>query len=254
MAILKIEYYSEVLGMNRPVNVIYPEASKVENYTGKDIPILYLLHGMSGNENSWLIRAGIDRLIRHTNVAVVMPSTDLGWYTKTKYGMDYFEATAHELPRVIHEFFPNLSEKREKTFIAGLSMGGYGAVKLGLATNKFSYVASLSGALKLPGHVTENPEYWQGIFGSEEEFKTSDDNLSNLIQHSDERPKIYAWCGAQDELYAGSNVFIEELKTLGYDVTYETSDGIHDWYYWTQKIDTVLEWLPIGYVREERKI
>ncbi|TKV34833.1 esterase family protein, partial [Citrobacter sp. TBCS-11] len=52
---------------------------------------LYLLHGMSGNENSWMIRSGIERLIRHTNLAIVMPSTDLGFYVNTTYGMNYFD-------------------------------------------------------------------------------------------------------------------------------------------------------------------
>ena len=108
MAVINIEYYSEVLGMNRKVNVIYPESSKVEDFTQTDIPVLYLLHGMSGNENSWIIRSGIERLIRHTNLAIVMPSTDLGFYVNTTYGMNYFDAIAHELPKVINNFFPNL--------------------------------------------------------------------------------------------------------------------------------------------------
>jgi putative tributyrin esterase len=255
MALLKIEYYSEVLGMNRPVNVLYPEASKtgVENAT--DIPVLYLLHGMSGNENSWLNRSGIDRLVRASNLAVVMPSTDLGFYTNTKYGMNYFDAIALELPKVIHNFFPNLSTKREKTFIAGLSMGGYGAVKLGLATDHFSYVASLSGALdfeRVAQEVAQKPEYWHGIFGSMEEFENSDNNLLVLAKQTLQRPKIYAWCGEQDFLFEGNNQMAVELKKLGFDITYETSAGKHDWYYWTQKIDRILDWLPIDYKREER--
>ncbi|MDR0299700.1 MAG: esterase family protein [Streptococcaceae bacterium] len=257
MALLKIEYYSEVLGMNRPVNVLYPEASKTGVKDATDIPVLYLLHGMSGNENSWLHRSGIDRLVRATNIAVVMPSTDLGFYTNTKYGMNYFDATAIELPKIIHNFFPNLSTKPEKNFIAGLSMGGYGAVKLGLATDKFSHVASLSGALDfetVAKEVPHNPDYWQGIFGSIEEFRNSDNNLLNLARHSKQRPKIYAWCGTEDFLFEENNKAIAEFKALGYDVVYETSAGKHDWYYWTQKIDTILDWLPIDYKREERKI
>ena len=258
MAVLKIEYYSEVLEMNRHFNLLYPEASKVENFTNQDIPVLYLLHGMSGDQNSWLERSGIDRLVRHTNVAVVMPSTDLGWYTKTRYGLDYFKATVEELPKVLQTFFPNLSTKREKTFIAGLSMGGYGAFKLALATDKFSYAASLSGALgfdNLELRFEDKPDYWTGIFGSQEDYDKSEiDNIENLAKISKSRPKMYAWCGRQDYLFAANNRVAEELKSLGYDLTYEISDGIHEWYYWTQMIDRVLEWLPINYQREERQI
>ena len=76
-----------------------------------------------------------------------MPSTDLAWYTNTNYGHRYYDAIVKELPEVLQRFFPNMSRKREKTFIAGLSMGGYGAYKIALKTNRFSYAASFSGAV-----------------------------------------------------------------------------------------------------------
>ncbi|PCR99375.1 alpha/beta hydrolase [Lactococcus fujiensis] len=258
MAIINLEYYSEVLGMNRNVKVIYPEASKVKGITESDIPVLYLLHGMSGNENSWLSRSGIDRLVRKTNVAIVMPSTDLGFYVNTTYGMNYFDATAIELPKVIHNFFPHLSTKREKNFIAGLSMGGYGAFRLALGTNSFSYAASLSGVLTFNGmedRFDENAAYWGGIFGNWEQFKGSDNEILSLAErYEGEKPKLFAWCGKQDELYLGNEFAASELKKMNFDLTYETSDGIHEWYYWTKMIERVFEWLPIDYVKEERAI
>ena len=151
MAFFKIEYNSKVLGMERQVNVIYPDASELTaaEVDDNDIPVLYLLHGMGGNENSWQKRTNIERLLRHTNLIVVMPSTDLGWYTNTASGLPYYDAIAIELPRVLKRFFPNMTNKREKTFIAGLSMGGYGAYKIALSTDKFSHAASFSGALAM---------------------------------------------------------------------------------------------------------
>ena len=106
MAILKINYFSEILGIVRDVNVIYPEAVKNpdKDVPLTDIPVLYLLHGMSGNQDTWLNRSGIDRLIRNTNLAIVMPSTDLAWYSNTTYGARYFDAIVEELPNVIHNF------------------------------------------------------------------------------------------------------------------------------------------------------
>ena len=147
MAVMKIEYYSQVLDMEWGVNVLYPDANRVEEPDCKDIPILYLLHGMSGNHNSWLKRTNVERLLRGTNLIVVMPNTSNGWYTDTQYGFDYYTALAEELPKILKRFFPNITSKREKTFIAGLSMGGYGCFKLALATNRFSHAASFSGAL-----------------------------------------------------------------------------------------------------------
>ena len=137
MAVMKIEYYSQVLDMEWGVNVLYPDANRVEEPDCKDIPVLYLLHGMSGNHNSWLKRTNVERLLRGTNLIVVMPNTSNGWYTNTQYGFDYYTALAEELPQVLKRFFPNMTSKREKTFIAGLSMGGYGCFKLALATNRF---------------------------------------------------------------------------------------------------------------------
>ncbi|WP_270740616.1 alpha/beta hydrolase [Lactococcus formosensis] len=256
MAIINIEYYSEVLGMNRKFNVIYPEASKTGVKDGNDIPVLYLLHGMSGNEDSWLIRTGIDRLIRHTQLAIVMPSTDLGFYTNTNYGMRYFDAIAKELPQVVHNFFPNLSTKREKNFIAGLSMGGYGAFKLALATEKFSYAASLSGALDmtdLKEQSAENEAYWTGIFGDLDHFNDSENSILYLAEHhTGEKPKLYSWCGEQDYLISGNNRAAQLLEEKGFELRYENAPGTHEWYYWTKQIETVLKWLPIDYKEEER--
>ena len=99
MAVMKIEYYSEALEMEWGVNVLYPDAARVDKPDDKDIPVLYLLHGMNGNHNSWLKRSNIERLVRSTNLIVVMPNTSNGWYTDTQYGFNYYEAIAEELPR-----------------------------------------------------------------------------------------------------------------------------------------------------------
>lgn len=127
MAHLEVNYYSQVLGMDRTMNVILPELSDhnptwtVE--TLQDIPVLYLLHGMSGDQSTWQRRTDIERLVRQTPLAIIMPSTDLAWYTNTQYGLNYFDAIAKELPEKVASFFPQLSTKRSKNFVAGLSMG-----------------------------------------------------------------------------------------------------------------------------------
>lgn len=87
------------------MNVLYPDANRVEEPDCKDIPVLYLLHGMSGNHNSWLKRTNVERLLRGTNLIVVMPNTSNGWYTDTQYGFDYYTALAEELPQVLKRFF-----------------------------------------------------------------------------------------------------------------------------------------------------
>lgn len=262
MALLKIDYFSEVLNMVRTVNVIYPEAIKNpdQDVATTDIPVLYLLHGMSGNQDSWLTRTGIERLVRNTNLAVVMPATDLAWYTNTTYGARYYDAIVSELPKVLHNFLPNLSVKREKNFIAGLSMGGYGAFKIALASNQFSYAASLSGALSFENVITDDlgdMSYWQGVFGELDKFDESPHSVQKLAAEFEgtfgtDKPILYAWCGHQDFLYEANNYAVKDLENKGFDITYETSDGTHEWYYWTKMIDRVLAFLPIKYNQEER--
>ncbi|VPG28667.1 esterase [Streptococcus pneumoniae] len=229
MAVMKIEYYSQVLDMEWGVNVLYPDANRVEEPECEDIPVLYLLHGMSGNHNSWLKRTNVERLLRGTNLIVVMPNTSNGWYTDTQYGFDYYTALAEELPQVLKRFFPNMTSKREKTFIAGLSMGGYGCFKLALATNRFSHAASFSGALSFQNFSPES-----------------------LDKKSDKKTKLWAWCGEQDFLYEANNLAVKNLKKLGFDVTYSHSAGTHEWYYWEKQLEVFLTTLPIDFKLEER--
>ncbi|GMA70463.1 hypothetical protein GCM10025879_17090 [Leuconostoc litchii] len=136
-------------------------------------------------------------------------------------------------------------------------MGGYGAFKLALGTNKFSYAASLSGALV--GQAREEDflsmgklPYWEGIFGSFKDFSGSKNDLLALANQCEKRPELYAWIGEQDFLKPMNDQTIATLKQLNYDIVYETAPGKHEWYYWNKQIERVLEWLPIDYVQEER--
>lgn len=265
MAFLQINYYSNVLGMDRVMNVILPELSEHNpqwtNTVLQDIPVLYLLHGMSGDQAVWQRRTNIERLVRQTPVAIIMPSTDLAWYTNTQYGMHYFDALFEELPQKVAELLPQISTKREKNFVAGLSMGGYGAFKMAFSGQKFSYAASLSGALlgdpNFPERDTwQNSAYWQGIFGNLDKFMGSENDVLTLAtkqaDSQQQLPQLYAWIGEQDFLYDNNEQAIAHFKTLGYDVTFETDPGEHEWYYWDKKIERVLEWLPIDYQPEKR--
>ncbi|MCS8587097.1 alpha/beta hydrolase [Leuconostoc citreum] len=265
MAYLQINYYSQILGMDRIMHVILPELSdhnpQWTNTDLQDIPVLYLLHGMSGDQAVWSRRTSIERLVRQTPVAIVMPSTDLAWYTNTQYGMAYFDALLQELPEKVATLLPQLSRRREKNFVAGLSMGGYGAFKIAFSSQQFSYAASLSGALmgnpNFPERSTwQNDAYWRGIFGDLSKFEGSENDLLALAQQQTQQqtnlPKLYAWIGEEDYLFENNQQSIAQIKALGYDVVFETSHGEHEWYYWDKQIERVLEWLPINYQQEKR--
>ncbi|MGT2830021.1 alpha/beta hydrolase [Streptococcus hillyeri] len=252
MAFMKIEYSSEVLKQDRQVTVIYPECG-----VGEDIPVLYLLHGMNGNENSWNNHSNVQRLVKKTNLIVVMPNCDNGWYTNTASGMAYYDAIAIELPQVLRRFFPNMTTKRDKTFIAGLSMGGYGALKIALTTNQFSWAGSFSGALftdeTILEHTTENETpYWTGIFGPLTAKNLSRHSLTYHAKVFDGQTNLYAWCGQEDFLFEANEKAVADLKKMGITIDYRKSHGTHEWYYWEKQIEIFLEMLPIDYVKEER--
>jgi putative tributyrin esterase len=131
MALLQVSFFSNTLGMSMQMNVILPQQDHNEK-----IPVLYLLHGMSDDHTAWIKNTAIERYVSDRNLAVIMPSTHLGWYTDMAHGNKYWTFISEELPKITQSFFKHLSDQREDNFVAGLSMGGYGALKMGLKASK----------------------------------------------------------------------------------------------------------------------
>ncbi|MDT2758738.1 alpha/beta hydrolase [Enterococcus xiangfangensis] len=256
MAFLQVNVYSNVLQMEVMVNVILPQTThkKIGTATtgaAEDVSVLYLLHGMGGNHSVWERRTSIERYVADYQMAVVMPSTDLGFYTNTTYDMNYWTFISEELPEIVHELFPQITDKREKTFAAGLSMGGYGALKLGLAKSEnFAAVASLSGAVVLSDVksllTVRNEAYWQGIFGPLDQIQGSKNDplylLEELVNSQKPAPRFFLACGTEDDLYPASQYMAHKLKQKELAVTFEEGPGKHDWVFWDTWIERVLEW------------
>ncbi|MGX7352690.1 tributyrin esterase [Enterococcus canis] len=253
MALLEAYVYSNVLEMEVCLNVILPQktSKKVGTSTtggSAKLPVLYLLHGMGGNHSVWARRTSIERYVADLGLAVIMPSTDLGWYTDTSYDMKYWTFVSQELPNICHELFPQLSERKEDTFAAGLSMGGYGALKLGLATDQFQAVGSLSGAVNIGYHMQEfvavrKLAYWEGIFGPLDQVKGSANDLFALAAKKQAPPAIYLACGEQDPLLLANKELTKKLTEWQIPFTFETAPGGHDWLFWDQQIQAFLQWL-----------
>ena len=255
MALLHVDFFSHVLKMEMQMDVILPEVTRgligmAGQSGGGAWKTLYLLHGMSDDHSIWQRRTSIERYAAEKGVAVVMPTTHLGWYTDMYRGFRYFSFVAGELPKICRQMFPNMSSRREDTFAAGLSMGGYGALKCGLrAPEVFSKVASLSGGVDavnlMEKRAGDNP-FWVDVFGPAEGVKGSFNDLfaaAEELKDSPIRPQVYRWCGTEDFLYADNVRMHEHLDSLGYDLTYEESPGDHQWKYWDEKIQTVLDWM-----------
>ena len=169
MALLQVKFFSNVLGKCVSMEVCLPQTTNgqigMEGKAETTFPTLYLLHGMSDDETIWERRTSIERYATAKGIAVVMPTTELGWYTDMECGYQkYYTFIAKELPAVCRGFFRGMSDKREDNWIAGLSMGGYGALKIALNESEtFGKAAGLSGAYDICKYP-ETP-YWQSIFG-----------------------------------------------------------------------------------------
>jgi putative tributyrin esterase len=250
MALMTCRYYSDVLGLTTTATVILPQATRAQPGMAnaaipERLPVLYLLHGRSHDDSSWLRYTSIERYADGLPFAIVMPQMHRSFYTDSAQGYRYWTHLADELPTIMRGFFP-LSSRREETFVAGLSMGGYGAFKLALRRpDKFAAAASMSGALDVINDPAEwNPE-WDRVFGTRDLARVHGDDLVALVREADPAamPKLWAWCGTEDRLVSQSRNFRDAAVERGIDLEYSESAGEHDWGAWDQHLPRVLDWL-----------
>src|SRR3982751_6715765 len=136
MAHLRCDFYSDVLGLNTSMTVILPQAAAtqigVRSTAGPaDPPTLYLLHGLSDDDTIWTRHTSIERYAAERGLAVVMPQVHRSFYADEAYGGRFWTFLSEELPSLVGTFF-RISPRTEDTYVAGLSMGGYGALKWAL--------------------------------------------------------------------------------------------------------------------------
>lgn len=249
MALFHYEFYSETLKKNTASYVVVPEYQIRKQYK-KKLKVLYLLHGLSDNYTKWMRRTPIERYAKDDNWVVVMPDAEKSYYTNDVYGEQYWDYISKELPEIIKSTFSFISEQREDTYVAGLSMGGYGSIKLALnAPDQFCAAASFSGALNIKDEIENYPEnsnVYSRVFGSWENIKGTENDLFNSIQklkeENEEIPRIYISCGTEDDMYNQSQDFKNHLDQLEIPYTYEEWEGKHDWIFWDESIKRALVW------------
>lgn len=261
MALMQCSFFSEVLGLSSSMNVIVPQAASGQiGMEGKGgapehgYPTLFLLHGLSDDHSIWLRRTSIERYVSALGLAVVMPAVGRSFYADMVHGERYWTFISEELPRVARGFF-RLSSRREDNFVAGLSMGGYGAFKLALnCPDRFSAAASLSGALftrpeLLFDDANERADLFRHVFGDVATFEGSSNDLlhalDNIETNGTPKPRLLQCCGTEDFLYETNCDFRRAVEPRGFDYTWEEEPGSHEWGYWDRKIQRVLEWLAL---------
>ena len=254
MALLRVDFSSEVLALGTSMTVLLPQrASAQVGLTGHvsdaPPPVLYLLHGLTDDDTAWTRYTSIERYAAARGIAVVMPQVHRSFYADEASGSRFFTFLSEELPAVVSSFF-RVSTRREDTFVAGLSMGGYGAFKWALREpGRFAAAASLSGALDVAGmdrhddrpHIVEllGRVFGRPVAG------TDDDLLHLLAAGHPDLPRLLLRCGTEDHLLAANQRFVAACREHDVDLDAEFGPGEHEWGYWDTQIQAVLDWLPL---------
>lgn len=260
MALIRVDFFSKSLMRTVTINAVVPVDKFINEKPREKKPYktLYLLHGIFGNYTDWVSGTRIQRWAQDHDLVVIMPSGENKFYVDNEKSHEYFSKfIGEELVQFTRDLFP-LSSKREDTFIAGLSMGGYGAIINGLKYHDtFGYIAGLSAALLINEHVNSqygddvpylyNRSYLESVFGNLNELIGSDKDYKALVENMDNKdiPHMYLACGTDDDLLKNNRDYRDFLLAHNVDLTYEEGPGAHEWDFWDRYILKVLNWLPV---------
>ncbi len=268
MARLSINFESEQL--KRPINieVVVP----ADHMIMKGLPIpeknrpyrtMYVLEGVTGNATGPLNYSSLMPLAEDYNLVVVCIGGENKWWTEQNSMHENFaEMVTTDVVNFTRRIF-NLSDKREDTFIAGFSMGGYGAFVNGFRHPElFSRIIALDPALnKTPILESVNEPGWDLYFKSDYESMFNSDAISKYADSNNDyeylaakvaketpelMPKIFIASGNEDPLFAGNEIYRDYLRKLGYEVDWLEIDGNHSWYTYNIGMEAGVKWLPIG--------
>lgn len=242
------DFYSHSLKMTTQMRVIFPDVSNDVTPVVEGEPrVLYLLHGLAANCGEWTRFSKIEYYAKKYNFIIIMPEVQRSFYQDSQAGPGYFTYVADELPQICQRWF-RLNPARENTFIAGESMGGYGAALIGLSRpERFGGIACLSGVLDLPAFAERvlagqwpdmEPRELRALFGPEGRPPAWADVI-RLVQKAasdPERPKLIQLCGTWDFLYEDNQNFRRAAEQAGYGHTYREAPGDHEWPYWDKAI------------------
>lgn len=241
---------SRLMGRDMPYRIIVPQ--RYNEPAQSRYPVVFLLHGLTGHYNNWTELTKLANYLAGYDIIVVTPEGGDGWYTDSVSSVnEKWESY------IVKELIPEVDNKfrtlaiREKRAIAGLSMGGFGSLKLGLKyPDKFVLAGSFSGALgaaqitekQFPGAIGKTID---GIFGpADSETRKSNDIFSIVRDLSPEKmkaiPFIYLDCGTEDFLFQNNREFVDLLIEKKVPHEYRQLPGVHDWKYWDKQVQEFL--------------
>ncbi|SMG22125.1 alpha/beta hydrolase [Paenibacillus aquistagni] len=247
MAHITIETGSTTLCMSTSIHVIYPLESRLPPSS-----TLYLLHGAGDNASTWQRLTTIEMYAQKHNCTVIMPEANRSYYADMKHGLNYFDYMTKELPELCAHLF-HINTSPEHTYIAGLSMGGYGALKCALTyPEQYAKAVSLSGVTDIQKRILdpEMPERMkkemQAAFGLELIVEPESDLYQLAAKRASEQgnlPSIMCCCGSSDPFIAMNRSFAAYMQDTRFEFQYVEGSGTHDWLFWEEHLKTAFTFL-----------
>ncbi len=245
MALCDVHFKSLVLMKQVGMYVILPEVGQPPYRT------FYLLHGLSDDYTIWLRRTRIESYVQNLPLMVVMPDGLRGFYTDNAAGPAYGRYISEEIVGFVERNFPAKRESASR-HIGGLSMGGYGAVRLALQHPEiFSSASSHSGAFmrgpitvsnESPDRFSNFPEEMLQIFGPHPHGSAHDVlALAQRAKTANAVPRLYFDCGTDDILLEANRALHRELTKMTIPHVYREFPGGHEWDYWDRHIQDALK-------------
>ena len=257
MGVIRYTFYSSVLREQVNTVVMLPTFEGWRDKEGSEVfykgyekkRTLYVLHGGSDDCSMYLRHTRLEGYAIDYNLAVVMPEVRNSFYSNMVHGKEYFTFLSEELPKVMETVFPLSSDPKDR-FVIGNSMGSHGAIKWALnCPDFFAAACGMSGAgdLEELGFYDRHLERVLNSFGTIEQFRGSMNDFKHLIgEHAangKKLPRLYFCCGKQDGFYEGAKKFAEYVQEMGFESSFEESDGAHTWEYWDRCLPRMIRHL-----------
>ncbi|MFU1793641.1 alpha/beta hydrolase [Paenibacillus azoreducens] len=247
MAHLAIETGSPTLRMTTSIHVVSPVDAGVPASS-----TLYLLHGAGDNASTWHRLTTVELYAAKYGCTVIMPEVNRSYYTDMEYGLDYFQYVTRELPEICGRML-RLNDDPGRTFVAGLSMGGYGALKCALTyPDHYAKAVSLSGVtdirkrLRDPGMEPGMVKEMQAAFGPELAVKPDQDLYAlarRRIEEGGKLPSVLCCCGTEDPFIGMNREFADTMQQTPFEFKYVEGPGTHDWLFWEKHLKTAFDFL-----------